>query len=288
MTYYFSGVIGIDRSLDWDWLMDHLGGVQLHVDVPFTGCVHALGADYRMHDPEEWEREIILEFSRKSGDSPLIGLVVECFGGICGQVAVLFRGGERVQVFESDGSARSALEQALEAAGHPVSSGDMPFLERGVFKFDDRANMRRAFALARRNLGKTGENPSVGCVLIDGHEVIAQAVTSVGGRPHAEEQALLFAGEFAEGCTAYVTLEPCRERSSDTPSCSTRLISAGVARVVYAADDPHPNGSGGADRLRAAGIDVVKLDMPEQVTALYGDWMGSSPPPHGRGGGAGR
>ena len=275
MTYYFSGLIGLDRSLDWDWLMDQLGGVQMDVDAPFAGRVHALGADYRMHDPEDWEREIILEFSAKSGDSPLIGLVVECFGGICGQVAVLFRSGARVQVFESDGSEQSAMEQALEAAGHRVASGDMPFLERGVFQFDDRANMRRAFALARRNLGQTGENPSVGCVLIDGHEVIAQAVTAEGGRPHAEEQALLFAGEFAEGASAYVTLEPCRERSSDTPSCSTHLISAGVARVVYAADDPHPNGAGGADRLRAAGVEVLKLDMPEQVEALYGDWMGS-------------
>lgn len=275
MTYYFSGLIGFDRGLDWSWLMDHLGGVQMEVDAPFTGTVHALGADYRMHDPEDWEREIILEFSRKSGDAPVIGLVVECFGGVCGQVAVLFRAGERVQVFQSDEQGRSALEDALEAAGHQVSSGDMPFLERGVFDFNDAANMRRAFALARRHLGRTGDNPSVGCVLIDGHEVIAQAVTAEGGRPHAEEQALLFAGEFAEGSTAYVTLEPCRERSSDTPSCSTRLISAGVARVVYAADDPHPNGSGGVDRLRAAGVEVVKLDMPEAVAALYGEWMGS-------------
>ena len=63
MTYVFSGVIGFDRGLPWDLLMEGLGGVQQDVETPFSGRVHALGADYRLHDPEPWERDIVSGFS---------------------------------------------------------------------------------------------------------------------------------------------------------------------------------------------------------------------------------
>jgi diaminohydroxyphosphoribosylaminopyrimidine deaminase/5-amino-6-(5-phosphoribosylamino)uracil reductase len=121
----------------------------------------------------------------------------------------------------------------------------------------DRRMMGRAFALARLNQGLTGENPSVGCVILDrdGHPV-GEGVTALGGRPHAEEIALDEAGEAASGGTAYVTLEPCRERSNGSPSCSARLKEAGLARVVCAIRDPHPLADGGVTALRLAGIRV--------------------------------
>ncbi len=272
MTYVFSGLIGFDRTLDWAWLMDRLGGVQADVDAPFPGRVHALGADYRLHEPAPWEREILTEFSTMAGNSPLVGLIVECFGGVCEQRAVLLRGGERVGTWESDGPGVSALEQALAAAGQAVSTGTMPFLERGVFDFDDTANMRRALALARRNDGKTGRNPSVGCVLVDRRgELVAEAVTAEGGSPHAEEQALEEADTLAEGTTAFVTLEPCRERSAGGLSCSERLVAAGVARVVVAIADVHPLGAGGLDRLRGAGIETQTGICAEAAAVLYQD-----------------
>ena len=102
----------------------------------------------------------------------------------------------------------------------------------------DQLHMRRAIALAREHVGLTADNPSVGCVIVKDGEVVGEGVTARGGRPHAEEQALDMAGERARGGVAYVTLEPCGARSSGAASCSQRLVSAGVAEVVIACEDP--------------------------------------------------
>ena len=117
--------------------------------------------------------------------------------------------------------------------------------------------MGRALALAGLNQGLTGANPSVGCVIVDaaGH-IAGEGVTGQGGRPHAEEIALDEAGGRARGATAYVTLEPCRERSSGAASCSSKLVSAGIARVVVAIEDPHPTAKDGIRVLREAGVRV--------------------------------
>lgn len=115
--------------------------------------------------------------------------------------------------------------------------------------------MRRAIEVALGNLGKTAPNPVVGCVIVRDGEILAEAATAPGGRPHAEEQALQ--GIDARGATAYVTLEPCGERSTGVASCSLRLVEAGVARVVIACEDPSPFASGqGIERLRAAGVSI--------------------------------
>jgi diaminohydroxyphosphoribosylaminopyrimidine deaminase/5-amino-6-(5-phosphoribosylamino)uracil reductase len=121
---------------------------------------------------------------------------------------------------------------------------------------EDTAHMRSALALARRGLGSTWPNPSVGCVIVSQGRVIGRAVTAPGGRPHAERAALAMAGEAARGATAYVTLEPCCHWGR-TPPCTDALIESGVARVVVAISDPDPRVNGeGTARLRAAGIVV--------------------------------
>jgi diaminohydroxyphosphoribosylaminopyrimidine deaminase / 5-amino-6-(5-phosphoribosylamino)uracil reductase len=101
--------------------------------------------------------------------------------------------------------------------------------------------MRRAIALARERLGRTGDNPPVGCVIASDGVVVAEAATADGGRPHAEEQAIALAGAAARGAVAYVSLEPCGERSSGAPSCAERLAAAGVVveggLLADAADD---------------------------------------------------
>jgi diaminohydroxyphosphoribosylaminopyrimidine deaminase / 5-amino-6-(5-phosphoribosylamino)uracil reductase len=118
------------------------------------------------------------------------------------------------------------------------------------------SHMRAAIGLARRGLGATWPNPSVGCVLVREGRVVGRGATAPGGRPHAETVALAMAGEAARGATAYVTLEPCRHHGV-TPPCTEALIAAGVARVVAALRDPDPRVDGaGIAALRAAGIAV--------------------------------
>ena len=120
----------------------------------------------------------------------------------------------------------------------------------------DRNHMRAALALARRGLGTTWPNPSVGCVLVKDGRVVGRGYTGSGGRPHAEPTALSSAGKAARGATAYVTLEPCCHWGK-TPPCTDALIQAGVARVVIASLDPDKRvDSQGVARLRGAGIQV--------------------------------
>jgi diaminohydroxyphosphoribosylaminopyrimidine deaminase / 5-amino-6-(5-phosphoribosylamino)uracil reductase len=116
--------------------------------------------------------------------------------------------------------------------------------------------MRAALALARRGLGRTWPNPSVGTVIVRQGAVVGRGWTQPGGRPHAEVEALARAGASAKGATAYVTLEPCSHHGR-TPPCAEALIKAGIARAVIALEDPDPRVSGrGTAALAAAGIAV--------------------------------
>jgi len=118
-------------------------------------------------------------------------------------------------------------------------------------------HMRHALALGRRGVGRTGRNPSVGCVIVADGVVVGRGRTQDGGRPHAEAVALKQAGALAKGATAYVTLEPCAT-VTDTPACAQLLIDAGVKRVVAAMQDPDARTAGnGFAKMRTAGIDVV-------------------------------
>ena len=137
----------------------------------------------------------------------------------------------------------------------------------------DDAHMRAALAMARRGLGATWPNPSVGCVLVRDGRVVARAVTAPGGRPHAEAAALQKAGESARGATAYVTLEPCSHHGQ-TPPCADALIEAGVIRVVVGCGDPDRRVAGaGLARLRAAGVEVVAGVLEREAEALQAGFL---------------
>ena len=68
--------------------------------------------------------------------------------------------------------------------------------------------------------------------------------------------------------TVVSTLEPCNHTGRTGP-CAQALIDAGVARVVYAHADPHHVAAGGAETLRAAGVEVVQAGGPEGALAYW-------------------
>lgn len=128
--------------------------------------------------------------------------------------------------------------------------------------------MKRALALAEDGLGRVAPNPSVGCVVVKGGQIVAEARTQDGGRPHAERFALDMAGDLAQGADVYVSLEPCAHHGK-TPPCAQGLIDAGVARVFVACTDSDPRVSGqGIDMLRQAGIEVETGVCEAEALAL--------------------
>ena len=120
----------------------------------------------------------------------------------------------------------------------------------------DAAFMRRALTLAKKGWGQTAPNPMVGAVVVKEDVVVGEGYHARFGEAHAEIEALRAAGERARGSTVFVSLEPCNHFGK-TPPCVDALIAAGVSRVVAATRDRSPTAGGGAERLRAAGIDVA-------------------------------
>lgn len=132
--------------------------------------------------------------------------------------------------------------------------------------------MARALRLARRGRGQVAPNPLVGCVLVQGGLTVGEGWHRAYGGPHAEVEALRAAGERARGATAYVTLEPCNHWGK-TPPCVDALLGAGVARVVAAVRDPLPVAAGGAERLRAAGVDVAFGALGDEAAELNAPFL---------------
>jgi len=110
-----------------------------------------------------------------------------------------------------------------------------------------------------------GPNPRVGCVILDARGVVVgEGFHRGAGTAHAEVEAIADAGargNSTKGATAYVTLEPCRHVGRTGP-CVDALAEAGVARVVYAVADPGEASGGGAEVLKARGIDAILEPTP--------------------------
>lgn len=136
----------------------------------------------------------------------------------------------------------------------------------------ERRAMSRALELAVR--GPRGFNPQVGAVILSpAGDIIAEGWHQGAGTAHAEVDALskLPAGA-ARGATAIVTLEPCNHTGRTGP-CALALIDAGIARVIYALDDPGMASGGGAERLRSAGVEVEGGEQADAVSAEIADWL---------------
>jgi len=141
--------------------------------------------------------------------------------------------------------------------------------------------MEHALALARKGVGLASPNPTVGCVIVKDGEIVGEGFHQYDWRDHAEIVALESAKERARGATVYVTLEPCSHTGRTGP-CTQAIIAAGVKRLVAAIEDPNPlNASRGFERLRLAGVEVVKDVGEEQARRLnegFACWIRTKKP----------
>ena len=137
--------------------------------------------------------------------------------------------------------------------------------------------MRRAIELAARG-PSTGENPQVGCVLLDADgTIVAEGWHRGVGTAHAEVDALSKLATVdghpdARGLTAVVTLEPCNHTGRTGP-CSVALLAAGVAAVYYATSDPGPLAGGGAERLANGGVSVTGGLLQAEAEEFQHVWL---------------
>jgi diaminohydroxyphosphoribosylaminopyrimidine deaminase / 5-amino-6-(5-phosphoribosylamino)uracil reductase len=136
--------------------------------------------------------------------------------------------------------------------------------------------MPRAIELAWRGWGRVHPNPLVGAVLFDqAGELAGEGWHAEFGGPHAERMAIDAAGDRARGGTLFVSLEPCCHHGKQPP-CTEVILAAGIARVVFALEDPSPEAGGGADLLRAAGVvvegGVGGAEAAAQNATFLGRW----------------
>ena len=128
---------------------------------------------------------------------------------------------------------------------------------------DDEKYMKKAISLAKR-AAKLGEVP-IGCVIVCGDEIVGTGYnkrkTKHTTLAHAEllaiDKASRKLGDWRlEGCTMYVTLEPCQ-------MCSGAIVQSRLDRVVIGTMNP---------KAGCAGLILNILQMPEfnhQVEITY-------------------
>jgi tRNA(adenine34) deaminase len=144
----------------------------------------------------------------------------------------------------------------------------------------DERLMRLALEEARRSEG-WGDVP-IGAVVVRGEEVLARAGNEREHRgdptAHAEILALRGAAEQVgswrlDGCSLYVTLEPCA-------MCAGALVLARVDRLVFGANDPKAGFAGSLGNLVRDPrlnhqVEVVSGVLAEEAGELLRDFFAS-------------
>ena len=132
----------------------------------------------------------------------------------------------------------------------------------------------QALELAKSRRGFCAPNPAVGAVVVKNGKIIAQGAHEYCGAAHAEVAALQDSEGDPRGATLYISLEPCRHWGQ-TPPCTDAIIEAGIAEVIYGADDPNPQMAGqSAVILQQAGISTRRIALPaiEDFYRSYRYW----------------
>ena len=129
--------------------------------------------------------------------------------------------------------------------------------KKDKFSKKDKKYMSLALTLASARQGHTGENPSVGCVIVKNDEIISIGQTGYNGRPHAEYSAISNSHEILDGSTMYVTLEPCNHYGV-TPPCTKEIINSKISKVIYSVEDVDKKVKGKSFKILKSKILLLK------------------------------
>ena len=137
------------------------------------------------------------------------------------------------------------------------------------FSKKDKKYMSLALSLASARQGLTGENPSVGCVIVKNDEIISIGQTGYNGRPHAEYNAIKNSTKILEGSKMYVTLEPCNHYGK-TPPCTKEIIKNNIKEIFYSVEDVDKKVKGKSFKiLMSKNIVVKKGLLSKEVINFY-------------------
>ena len=141
--------------------------------------------------------------------------------------------------------------------------------KKNKFTKNDKEYMGLALRLASARHGLTGENPSVGCVIVKNDEIISIGQTGYNGRPHAEYNAIKNSNEILEGSTMYITLEPCNHYGN-TPPCTEEIIKNKIGKIIYSVEDVDKRVKGKSLKILNSNQIIVKKGLLNQeITNFY-------------------
>ena len=132
--------------------------------------------------------------------------------------------------------------------------------KKDKFSKEDKEYMRLALSLASARQGLTGENPSVGCVIVKNNEIISIGQTGYNGRPHAEYNAIKNSNKILNGSTMYVTLEPCNHHGL-TPPCTKKIINNKISKIIFSVEDVDKKVKGKSFKILKSKNIIVKKGL---------------------------
>ncbi len=145
--------------------------------------------------------------------------------------------------------------------------------KKDKFSTKDKLYMEIALKLAISQYGRTGSNPSVGCVIVKNNKIISIGQTSINGRPHAESNAIENSIENLEGSKMYVTLEPCCHHGV-TPPCTNLIVKSRISEVIYSVPDVDIRVKNKSFKiLKSKNIKVRKGLLEEKIKSFYSSYI---------------
>ena len=145
--------------------------------------------------------------------------------------------------------------------------------KKDKFTLKDKNFMKLALNLASARKGLTGENPSVGCLIVKNDQIISIGQTGLNGRPHAEHNAINNSVENVKGSKMYVTLEPCNHYGK-TPPCTNSIIKSGISEIIYGMDDIDKKVKGKSFKILSnKKIKVKKGLLKNEAKNLYDSYI---------------